>query len=888
MKKFLLMAVAALTSVATWAIEKPKLNWVPLETNTEYYLFNVETASFIVGANDWGTRASVTNSGYGLKVKVTENGSTYYLCNVTDNNRFDCDGSLNSWKDGQGRQGDGQWTISEAGDGTYNFFNTVASDKKWGVDLSLSNTRTIFNDNDLAYGNTWAFFTEAPSIEDLTNFKPAMRNYNAITTYQKLAESMSEEDKAAFDFSDIVAKYEAGDYSEDAWAELDSRFEALLKSKPVAGADYTKFFVVNPNFDGNIDGWTDTFNGNTAKNHGYQGANYANGDVRISGFMECWTWDPQLGNGSLYQEVANLPAGEYTMSADVIAVRQSGGVDKANYTGVYIFAESDVLFKSDACATDNNAPVHYSFTFNTTGGTTKIGLMTENTNCNWVAFDNVKLVCNGPLSINPYQEALKEQVKNAVADRGEEKAGVKAHADYVKAYTDAVAAAENDKQSDEYYKNAADALTNASNALDASVTLYATLPAVYNSTYEKIEGFCEDALDIWYDDDVVSQIGVNAKNGTLDESYDYAAKIAEVYATCVEAQKEYLKGDYAPVADVTLLASSEWEGMTGLVAEQYCPDGPGYPERYQAGAFTGDVMTQTLTGLKKGTYRVTMVGGASYTSGRGFEGATGQNHAYFFANDALQSLEVYDRAVIAAGTIETAELTCGVNEDGVLKFGIQNITTGANWFVINLVKIEYLSTDLPPVDVDMVIGENKWATFMAPFNVKVPAGVTAYTAADGAYGHIELTKVTTIPANTPVLLNGAASKNIVSGVSRAESLTYKNGCLVGTYGDLEITEGYVLQNQPEAQGIAFYAVSADNAKTVPANHAYAVVTYAGNDESNETEEVKVMTFAENATAIQALNALTAGKAEIYDLNGRQINKLQKGVNIVNGVKVLVK
>jgi hypothetical protein len=42
------------------------------------------------------------------------------------------------------------------------------------------------------------------------------------------------------------------------------------------------------------------------------------------------------------------------------------------------------------------------------------------------------------------------------------------------------------------------------------------------------------------------------------------------------------------------------------------------------------------------------------------------------------------------------------------------------------------------------------------------------------------------------------------------------------------------------------------------------------------------------TGIEAVEALTSGKAEIYDLNGRKLNKLQKGVNIVNGVKVYVK
>ena len=43
-----------------------------------------------------------------------------------------------------------------------------------------------------------------------------------------------------------------------------------------------------------------------------------------------------------------------------------------------------------------------------------------------------------------------------------------------------------------------------------------------------------------------------------------------------------------------------------------------------------------------------------------------------------------------------------------------------------------------------------------------------------------------------------------------------------------------------------------------------------------------------ATGIDAINSLMNNDAEIYDLNGRRLNDLRKGINIVNGVKVIVK
>jgi hypothetical protein len=49
-----------------------------------------------------------------------------------------------------------------------------------------------------------------------------------------------------------------------------------------------------------------------------------------------------------------------------------------------------------------------------------------------------------------------------------------------------------------------------------------------------------------------------------------------------------------------------------------------------------------------------------------------------------------------------------------------------------------------------------------------------------------------------------------------------------------------------------------------------------------------ISFDNETTGIEAVKALTDGKAEIYDLNGRKLNKLRKGINIVDGVKVIVK
>lgn len=185
----------------------------------------------------------------------------------------------------------------------------------------------------------------------------------------------------------------------------------------------------------------------------------------------------------------------------------------------------------------------------------------------------------------------------------------------------------------------------------------------------------------------------------------------------------------------------------------------------------------------------------------------------------------------------------------------------------------------------------KYGTFCAPFDVKIPAGVTAYTIdnadANGSL-NTHLTELNnTIPANTPVLVYAEdfysedeqdyVDKDLCQfGVATALD-TPTSGLLTGVYSDTPAPFGaYVLQKHGDKVG--FYEV-AGKQPTVKANRCYLKAPAGAN--------VKAFYF-DQETAVEAIEALTSGKADIYDLNGRKLNKLQKGVNIVNGVKVLVK
>ena len=194
----------------------------------------------------------------------------------------------------------------------------------------------------------------------------------------------------------------------------------------------------------------------------------------------------------------------------------------------------------------------------------------------------------------------------------------------------------------------------------------------------------------------------------------------------------------------------------------------------------------------------------------------------------------------------------------------------------------------PEVTVNMTVKANKYGTFIAPFDVTIPSGINAYTIGSISGSVLNLTEVTTtISANTPVILEnttGEGYSNDFTGASLAVEDSYTANYLTGVYTASTIAAStdsearYVLQTQGGVQ--AFYKVDADF--TATANRCYLTVPVSSG--------VKAFFFdlgdADGITTVDN-GQLTVDK-EIYNLAGQRMNKVQKGVNIVNGKKVLVK
>ena len=244
---------------------------------------------------------------------------------------------------------------------------------------------------------------------------------------------------------------------------------------------------------------------------------------------------------------------------------------------------------------------------------------------------------------------------------------------------------------------------------------------------------------------------------------------------------------------------------------------------------------------------------------------------------------------IAEGDDEAYEfwLGPGITEDcgGSVPLDLNGQFVGDDHIVV------YISIDIAefvgyPVEVHLgyaratmaVNAEAQYGTFCAPYAVEVPDGVQAFTVPSVADNNVlDLTEVVgTIPANTPVVLFAEAGLETVESFGVAEAGTPTVGLLTGVYENTSAPVGsYVLQNNVL---VGFYQVAAGSQPTVGANRCY-LTTSSG---------IKAFFFDEDdATAIKAIdNAQQTAEGAIYNLAGQRMNKMQKGINIINGKKVL--
>ena len=167
------------------------------------------------------------------------------------------------------------------------------------------------------------------------------------------------------------------------------------------------------------------------------------------------------------------------------------------------------------------------------------------------------------------------------------------------------------------------------------------------------------------------------------------------------------------------------------------------------------------------------------------------------------------------------------------------------------------------------VGEAGYATFFDATIGYVPNGDVKANVAVLNKTWLDLLEIEVVPAETPVILKGTYYNMIAKKV---HAINIAND-LKGVAEDVEAAGKYVLA-KPEGEAVGFYKAATG---TIKAGKAYIELPAA---------DVKAFFFeGEDATGIANVN-VNDNQTSIYNIAGQRVSKLQKGINIVGGKKVL--
>lgn len=183
----------------------------------------------------------------------------------------------------------------------------------------------------------------------------------------------------------------------------------------------------------------------------------------------------------------------------------------------------------------------------------------------------------------------------------------------------------------------------------------------------------------------------------------------------------------------------------------------------------------------------------------------------------------------------------------------------------------------------------EYGTIILPCPSTKPAGITFYscngTAENGTT--LTLTDAGNVAAGIPYIFwSTVGNKYTIIGWDKNKSETYTQGWLTGNLRPEEVSvpEGsYVLAFQKSTNCQAFFKTG-DSSITCPQHKCYLTVP-------SESEPAGVKAFYFEGTGEEtAIEDVMGGDedAVIYNLNGQKLLRMQKGINIIKGRKIIVK
>lgn len=193
----------------------------------------------------------------------------------------------------------------------------------------------------------------------------------------------------------------------------------------------------------------------------------------------------------------------------------------------------------------------------------------------------------------------------------------------------------------------------------------------------------------------------------------------------------------------------------------------------------------------------------------------------------------------------------------------------------------------------LTIDEYDYMTLTLGFNAEVPEGVTAYKVTGAEGKELVLESVgTVIPAGEPVIVYAEVAegqtKDVEFAYTAEEATKSGDNLLKGNLYESNVapTEGYdayvmALNGSEVVMGKAMLNVNENTQFKNRANKAYLEL------QQEVAAGAAMFSFGrgEGTTSIDNVQ-LTNDNVVIYDLTGRRVEKMEKGIYIVNGKKVI--
>lgn len=314
-------------------------------------------------------------------------------------------------------------------------------------------------------------------------------------------------------------------------------------------------------------------------------------------------------------------------------------------------------------------------------------------------------------------------------------------------------------------------------------------------------------------------------------------------------------GNFGGIVGLTHNSTSAYVNISNCLFDGTIDDGTGDNAGGIVGYTNGTKVTVSNC-LSKGSITATHPGQIfGQLNGKNSK-CEGKN--YYVAGDAVGNLK---SGVSLKGTTPETVTT-------------EQLASGEVAFNLGEAWSQLLDTDAYPVPGSSTpvfyVGAAGYATMYDTVNDWALNGdAQAYIAAAEGQ-NLKLTAIDDIPAGTAVILKGTYYNKLAATATSDVSANE----LLGTDAETAADGTMYILAKPEGKEVGFYQAEG----TIPAGKAYYKSTSSG---------VKPFFFSEDdATGIAGLKDLKDSKDLIYNVAGQRMQKMQRGINIVGGKKVL--